>query len=119
MSAGYGRRLRFLLPDENSNKPTGLIGLGDPVFRLGPRDRWIGWSDGARAEKLRHVMDASVLGAVPPYSSLLCGKLVALLVGADEVQRAFSRKYRGESSVIAEHGGRATGKSPAWYFMPR
>lgn len=100
VSAGYGRRLRFLVLDEDSNKLIGLIGLGDPVFRLGPRDQWIGWSDGARAERLRHVMDAFVLGAVPPYSSLLCSKLVALLVGADEVQHAFSRKYRGATSVI-------------------
>lgn len=100
VSAGYGRRLRFLVLDENTNKLMGLIGLGDPVFRLGPRDRWIGWNSNARAERLRYVMDAFVLGAVPPYSSLLCGKLVALLVGTDEVQRAFSRKYRGTSSVI-------------------
>lgn len=100
VSAGYGRRLRFLVLDENTNKLMGLIGLGDPVFRLGPRDRWIGWNSDARAERLRYVMDAFVLGAVPPYSSLLCGKLVALLVGTDEVQRAFSRKYRGASSVI-------------------
>jgi hypothetical protein len=38
-SAGYGRRLRFLVTDQANGKLVGLIGLGDPVFTLGPRDR--------------------------------------------------------------------------------
>ena len=45
-------------------------------------------------------MDAFVLGAVPPYSMLLAGKLVALLVASNEVRAAFGRKYRGSHSLI-------------------
>jgi len=45
-------------------------------------------------------MDLFVLGAVPPYSQLLCGKLVALLATSREVQCAFGRKYGGEKSFI-------------------
>jgi len=53
-------------------------------------------------------MDAFVLGAVPPYSFLLCGKLVAMLAASDTVRRAFRRKYGGVRSVIRRkvHDGR-------------
>ena len=107
VSSGYGRRLRFLVFDENNAKLIGLIGLGDPVFSLKSRDEWIGWTPSARAERLRNVMDAFVLGAVPPYSFLLCGKLVAMLVTSDTVRAAFKRKYGGTRSVIRQrmHNG--------------
>jgi hypothetical protein len=100
VSAGYGRRLRFLVYDDSNGKLVGLFGLGDPVFSLGPRDRWIGWNHEAKRRRLRCVMDAFVLGAVPPYSQLLCAKLVALLATSDEVRHAFRRKYGGRSSFI-------------------
>jgi len=98
VSSGYGRRLRFLVIDEQNEKLIGLFGLGDPVFALGARDWWIGWDAEARKERLRHVMDAFVLGAVPPYSFLLCGKLVAMLVASNEVRKAFMRKYSKKRS---------------------
>jgi hypothetical protein len=108
ISSGYGRRLRFLVIDEYNGKLIGLIGLGDPVFSLGPRDGWIGWTHSQRRQRLRNVMDAFVLGAVPPYSFLLCGKLVAMLAATDTVRNAFKRKYGGVRSVIKRkvHDGR-------------
>ena len=42
VSSGYGRRLRFLVIDDQNDKVIGLIGLGDPVFNLAVRDQWIG-----------------------------------------------------------------------------
>ena len=102
ISSGYGRRLRFLVVDENNGKLIGLIGLGDPVFSLQPRDEWVGWTPSDRKERLRNVIDAFVLGAVPPYSLLLCGKLVAMLVTSDTVRAAFKRKYGGARSVIRQ-----------------
>jgi len=108
VSSGYGRRLRFLVVDEYNGKLIGLIGLGDPVFSLGPRDQWVGWTPSDRKKRLGNVMDAFVLGAVPPYSFLLCGKLVAMLAASDTVRRAFKRKYGGTRSVIRRkvHDGR-------------
>jgi DNA-binding transcriptional MerR regulator len=100
VSAGYGRRLRFVVYDESNGKLMGVFGLGDPVFNLGPRDRWIGWDQEQKKERLRHVMDLFVLGAVPPYSYLLCGKLIALLATSREVRETFRRKYRGQRSLI-------------------
>jgi hypothetical protein len=101
ISAGYGRRLRFLVLDGHNGKLIGLFGLGDPVFALGPRDLWIGWDAPTRKDHLRFMMDAFVVGAVPPYSQLLCGKLVAMLLTANEVSMAFKRKYSGKGSLIS------------------
>lgn len=100
VSAGYGRRLRFLVFDQNTDKLIGLFGLGDPVFSLRDRDAWIGWDYEGRRERLHHVVDAYALGAVPPYSFLLCGKLIALLAMSNEVRESFRRKYGGNSSLI-------------------
>lgn len=100
VSAGYGRRLRFLVLDENTDKLIGLFGLGDPVFSLKNRDEWVGWDQEGRRERLHHVLDAYTLGAVPPYSFLLCGKLIALLAVSNEVRESFRRKYEGNFSLI-------------------
>jgi hypothetical protein len=100
VSAGYGRRMRFLVFDDSNGKLIGLFALGDPVYNLGVRDRWIGWSVAERSDRLYHVMDAYVLGAVPPYSCLLGGKLVALLATSDEVRDAFRARYSGKASQI-------------------
>jgi len=100
VSSGYGRRLRFLVVDESNGKLMGLFGLGDPVYAIQARDKWIDWDSGIKKEKLYHVMDAYVLGAVPPYSMLLGGKLVALLTLSNEVREHFSRKYASSKTLI-------------------
>lgn len=100
VSAGYGRRLRFVVIDQHNGKLIGLIGLCDPVPALKCRDQWIGWNREARHARLRYVAEAFVLGAVPPYSFLLCGKLVAMLAGSNEVRLAFQRKYEGRQTTI-------------------
>ena len=79
ISAGYGRRLRYIVKDQINGAIIGIIGLADPVYALGDRDRYIGWSPEQRKKSLKHIMDAFVLGAVPPYSMVLGGKLVASL----------------------------------------
>ena len=108
VSSGYGRRLRFIVLDEHNGKLMGLFGLGDPVYSLAPRDHWVGWTHTHRKQRLRNVMDAFVLGAVPPYSFLLCGKLIAMLITSNTVRRAFQQKYSGSHSVIRGrvHDGR-------------
>ncbi len=100
VSSGYGRRMRFLVMDESNGKLIGLFGIGDPVYNIQARDKWIGWDSEAKKEKLYHVMDAYVLGAVPPYSMLLGGKLVALLTLSNDVRESFSRKYAHSETLI-------------------
>lgn len=108
ISSGYGRRLRFLVMDSYTEKLIGLIGLGDPVYSLKARDVWIGWGQDQKRKRLSYVMDAFVLGAVPPYSYLLCGKLVAMLAASNEVRKAFTYKYGEKQSLIQKktHDGR-------------
>ncbi len=101
VSQGYGRRMRFLVWDDSNNKLIGLIALADPVFNLAVRDKYIGWTAADRRKRLVHVLDAYVLGALPPYNALLGGKLVAALVGTQEIRSAFAEKYRGARGVIS------------------
>ncbi|MGH2500080.1 MAG: Druantia anti-phage system protein DruA [Candidatus Limnocylindria bacterium] len=101
VSSGYGRRLRYLVEDAANGKLIGIIGLADPVFALTDRDKWIGWSKTRRERALRCVMDAFVLGAVPPYSMLLGGKLVAVLATSAEIEDEFWRKYGRTPALIS------------------
>jgi hypothetical protein len=100
VSSGYGRRLRFLVFDQSNGKLVGALGLGDPVYSLKARDEFIGWDSETKKRMLYHVMDAYVLGAVPPYSQLLCGKLMALLATSNEVRKAFKKRYFNSESLI-------------------
>jgi hypothetical protein len=101
VSQGYGRRLRFLVWDKSNGKLIGLIGLGDPVFNLKVRDNLIGWTVQQRKNRLVNLMDAYVLGAVPPYNSLLCGKMVACLIRTKEVRDYFEQKYTNTRGIIS------------------
>jgi hypothetical protein len=100
VSHGFGRRLRFLVIDESNGKLVGLFAIGDPVFNLQIRDRLIGWDHHQRAKALYHVMDIFILGAIPPYADLLCGKLIAMLAVSDEVRNAVYKKYEGKITNI-------------------
>lgn len=101
VSPGFGRRLRYLVWDKSNNKLMGIIALGDPVFNLKARDDLIGWDVNDRAKRLVNVLDAYVLGAVPPYSMILGGKLVSCLIRSREVRDDFARKYGNTRGIIS------------------
>lgn len=101
VSRGYGRRLRFVVIDQSNGKLIGIFALGDPVFNLRVRDNWIGWSVREREKNLVNVMGAYVVGAVPPYSQLLGGKLLTCLVGSDEVANLFYQRYGDKQGIIS------------------
>jgi hypothetical protein len=101
VSQGYGRRMRFLVWDESIHKLLGIMALGDPVFNLAVRDEFIGWTAADRKQRLVNVMDAYVLGSIPPYSHLLGGKLIASLLRTTEVRDAFRSRYQGSCGVIS------------------
>lgn len=107
VSRGYGRRLRFLVRDRSNCRLIGLFGLADPVFNLGARDAWIGWSVQDRRERLVNVMDAFVVGAIPPYTHLLGGKLITTLTTCQEVVEAFRQKYQDSTGIISNQKKRA------------
>lgn len=101
VSRGFGRRLRFLVWDDSNEKLIGIFAIGDPVFNLGVRDRYIGWTGAGRVERLVNVMDAYVLGAIPPYNALLGGKLLACLLRTKEVYNAFQERYGEKVGLIS------------------
>lgn len=99
---GWGRGVRYLVKDKSNDCVIGIFGLTDPVFNLSSRDEWIGWTTKEREDRLKQVMDAYALGAVPPYNDLLGGKLVASLACSNEVREHIKEKYSGRESLISE-----------------
>jgi hypothetical protein len=102
VSAGFGRRLRYLVWDKSNGKLMGIIALGDPVFNLKARDDLIGWTVRERSKRLVNVLDAYVLGAVPPYNMILGGKLVSCLVRSREVRDDFATRYGKARGIISK-----------------
>lgn len=102
VSQGFGRRVRFLVWDEYTDKLIGIFALGDPVFNLSCRDEWIGWDHEDRKERLYNVMDIFILGAVPPYNILLGGKLIAMLATSNEVRDVIYNRYKNQETIIEE-----------------
>jgi hypothetical protein len=107
VSVGFGRRLRYLVWDESHDRLVGVIALGDPVFNLSVRDNLIGWNAADRGKRLVGVLDAYVLGAVPPYNMLLCGKAVACLIRSREVFDDFKKLYGNTIGIISGKRKRA------------
>jgi hypothetical protein len=99
--------MRYLVVDAFNEKLIGVFALGDPVFNLRARDSWLGWDVEQRRRRLVDVMDAFILGSVPPYSSLLGGKVVASLIGSAEVTAAFEEKYNRTTGIISKEAKHA------------
>lgn len=102
VSRGYGRRMRYLVVDSQNDKLMGIFALGDPVLNMKARDAKIGWNVQDRMQRLYHVMDAYVLGAVPPYNDLLVGKLIALATTTNEIRKQFRVRYSKNVTVISQ-----------------
>lgn len=107
VSNGFGRRLRFLVWDSHNDKLIGIFAIGDPVFNLSVRDNLIKWDAKARGERLVNIMDAYVLGALPPYNALLGGKLVACLARSRDVYDQFSKAYGKTIGIISQEKKKA------------
>jgi hypothetical protein len=78
------------------------MAIGVPVFNLSVRDKLIGWNAHGRGERLVNIMDAYVLGAIPPYNMLLGGKLVAALIRSRDVYDDFTKAYGSTRGIISK-----------------
>ena len=97
-ASGLGRSPRKALPRLFASK-------------TGQRAIDIALTEFRKAGLSSEVADVSVCGAVHPYSELLGGKLVTLLLTSREVRDAYARRYGGQISVIASQmAGRAISK---------
>jgi hypothetical protein len=90
-----GRRLRFIVRDHGlPNRPVmGILSLGSSIVRSKERDDYIGWSQEDRGRNLVSIMDITVLGALPPYSFLLGGKLLCYIAASDQVRNLYRKQY--------------------------
>lgn len=95
---GYGRRLRFIVYDDYHDAVIGIIGLQSPPADLSSRDSLFSFPQGKKLSLINSTMDAYTVGAIPPYSSLLGGKLCAGLISTDSIRQAYWRKYAGEKT---------------------
>jgi hypothetical protein len=91
-----GRRIKILVRDVAlPEKPIiGIIALGSSIIHIPERDAFIGWDKETRTRNIIYTMDAYVVGALPPYSYLLGGKLLSYLIASKEVREIFRNKYR-------------------------
>jgi hypothetical protein len=73
----------------------------------------------AKAERVGIAMaDISICGAIAPYSSLLGGKLVAMLLMSPEVVTAYRDRYaRAESVIASSLAGRPVVRPPNLVFL--
>lgn len=99
-SKGYGRRLRFLAIDEEHGGLIGAIGLQSPPADLSCRDSKFVYPLSRKLELVNQTMDAYTVGAIPPYSFLLGGKLCAGLLCADDIREAYWRRYAATRSQM-------------------
>ena len=99
-----GRRIKLLVRDNAlpNNPVIGIAALGSSIVHIPDRDKWVGWDKNNRTHNLVYTMDAYVLGALPPYNELLCGKLISYMIASKEVREIFSKKYKNVVTNISK-----------------
>ena len=108
-----GRQIRSLVFDvgQLGRRLIGAIGLASPMYALACRDAYLEWSgSAARARKeagLRRLMDLHLCIALPPYSAVFGGKLLAALALSDSFNQEFRRRY--DDPLLAVTTSCATG----------
>ncbi|BEP62333.1 hypothetical protein GmRootV213_28870 [Variovorax sp. V213] len=99
---GYGRRLRFVVWDDHHGAVIGIIGLQSPPADLSCRDQLFAYPEKLKLNSVNCTMDAYAVGAVPPYSFLLGGKLCAGMIATDPVRQAYWRQYAAKRTVMLD-----------------
>lgn len=97
---GYGRQMRFIIWDTYHNSLIGLIGLQSPILSWSVRDNYLNIPTETLDYWVNQSLSAQRLGALPPYNSILGGKLVASLMTTDTIRMKFKQKYSNKKTVI-------------------
>lgn len=102
-----GRRMRLLVRDDGvkGSPVIGIAAIGSSIIHIPNRDKWIGWDAKTRSNNLISMMDAYVIGALPPYNELLGGKLIAYILASNELRALYRKKYRGKKTIIRGRTG--------------
>lgn len=93
----YRQIAALVVDDGQTGSPLiGAFGICSPVYSLGCRDKFFGWDVLGKRSKdqgLKACMQLSFCIAVPPYSYLRGGKLIAALAASEEVSFEHERRY--------------------------
>ena len=97
-----GRRIRLIIRDDGikGSPVIGIAALGSSIIHIPDRDKWIGWDTKTRSKRIVYMMDAYVIGALPPYNYLLGGKLISYILASNEVRNIFREKYADAETII-------------------
>ncbi|MFM6398464.1 Druantia anti-phage system protein DruA, partial [Planktothrix sp.] len=99
-SNGYGRRMGYLIWDDSNGKLMGILGLQSPPLSLALRDKKFNIPKAKKTEIVNQTMDAYTVGALPPYSDLLAGKLVVLAAASKDVREDYQLRYEGRKTIM-------------------
>lgn len=99
-SRGFGRRLRYLLIDNYNQKLIGIFALQSPPINFPARDNLFEYPADKKVDFVNQTMDIHTLGAIPPYSFLLGGKLVALATASNQVRKDYKSKYANRKTEM-------------------
>lgn len=97
-----GRRIRLLIRDDGvkGSPIIGIAALGSSIIHIPDRDKWIGWDTETRTNRIIYMMDAYVIGAMPPYNYLLGGKLISYVLASNELRAIYKNKYAHAKTII-------------------
>jgi hypothetical protein len=97
-----GRRIRLLIRDDGikGSPVIGIAALGSSIIHIPDRDKWIGWDTKTRSQRIIYMMDAYVIGALPPYNYLLGGKLISYIIASNEIRDYYMAKYKNFTTII-------------------
>jgi len=89
----FGAHLRYLIEvAKPQSRVLGCVQLSSPAWRMGPRDRWVGWDDAARRARLQRVVNHSRFLLLPWVAvKNLASHVLALI--AREAPAAWERAY--------------------------
>lgn len=98
-----GRRIRILIRDRGlpGSPIIGIAAIGSSIIHIADRDDWIGWDIETRTNRLIYVMDAYIVGSLPPYNELLGGKLIAYILASNELRQIYQDKYSKTKTIIS------------------
>lgn len=97
-----GRRIRLIIKDDGvkGSPVIGIAALGSSIIHIPDRDRWVGWDTKTRSHRIVYMMDAYVIGAMPPYNYLLGGKLISYIMASNEIRDYYKTKYEHHKTII-------------------
>lgn len=97
-----GRRIRLLIRDDGvkGSPIIGIAALGSSIIHIHDRDKWIGWDTKTRTNSIIYIMDAYVVGSMPPYNYLLGGKLVSYILASNELRAIYKNKYDDAKTIL-------------------